>query len=134
MAGDDHGPGTSISSAVVGRHQTYHYRRIGRFPVRRRRVLPLHHLPNRLPLPSLSQLSAQLPLQSFELVEPVAEEVGEDLAREAVGGAPLVLDVRAERGVLDQARDLRERIADREQNAVHLRVLVCARAVSSRAA
>ena len=38
-------------------------------------ILTIPLLPNRLPLPSLSQLSAQLPLQSFELVEPVAEDI-----------------------------------------------------------
>ena len=57
-------------------------------------------------------------------VEPVAEEVGEDLAAEALGRAPLVVDVRAQGGVRDELRDLGERVADREQDAVHLRVLV----------
>ena len=63
-------------------------------------------------------------------VEAVAEEVGEDLAGEALGRAPLVVDVRAQRGVLGDALDLAERVADREQDAVHLRVLVWARAAA----
>ena len=58
-------------------------------------------------------------------VKAVPEEVCEDLAAEAVGGAPAVVDVRTERGILGETRDLGQRVADGEQDAVHLRVLVC---------
>ena len=61
----------------------------------------------------------------------MAEEVGKDLAREALRRAPLVVDVRAQRGGLCEARDLRERVADREEDAVHLRVLVYRRALAT---
>ena len=64
-------------------------------------------------------------------VEPVPEEVREDLAGEALRRAPLVLDVRPQRRVLGQAGDLRERVADREEDAVDLRVLVCMNRKSS---
>ena len=66
-------------------------------------------------------------------VKAVPEEVCEDLAAEAVGGAPAVVDVRTERGILGETRDLGERVADGEQDAVHLRVLVCCGGVSVRA-
>ena len=58
-------------------------------------------------------------------VEPVSEEVGEDLAAQTLSRAPFVLDVRAQRWVLRELGDLRERVADREEDAVDLRVLVC---------
>lgn len=53
------------------------------------------------------------------------EEVREDLAGEPLGRAPLVVDVRAQRRFLSEFGNLRQRVADREEDAVHLRVLVC---------
>lgn len=57
-------------------------------------------------------------------IEPVAEEIRKDLAGEALRRAPFVLDVRPQRRVLGKAGNLGERVANREEDAVHLRVLV----------
>ena len=55
----------------------------------------------------------------------MAEEVAQDLTDAALGGAELVLDVRAQGGLVHEAWNLRDRVADREEDAVNLRVLVC---------
>ena len=54
----------------------------------------------------------------------MAEEVAQDLTDAAFGRAELVFDVRAQGGLVHETWDLRDRVADREEDAVDLRVLV----------
>jgi hypothetical protein len=57
-------------------------------------------------------------------VEGVSEKVAEDVEVERVERAVLGVDVSAQRGRAVQRRQLRERVADRQEDAVDLRVLV----------
>ena len=54
----------------------------------------------------------------------MAEEVAQDLARTALCGAEVVLDVRPDGGRVHELGDFGDGVADREEDAVDLGVFV----------
>lgn len=57
-------------------------------------------------------------------IEAVSEEVAEDLSPQVVGRPKLVVDVRADGRLGREPVNLRQRVADGEQDAVYLGIFV----------